>query len=374
MGAGLSFSVANDPSLSKSEMTPGVFKILHYDLQFGALHLDREDTSLNLSDAELYDRIGQAVQGIMKEADLPLAECRCPAVVLFKFQELSDEQKEEFAQAVFEAALKKDIADGKIAEKAMDYSKTFGGTEADHKAEQEAAAMLRGDEPNTNNDAEILIQPNMIHPSEHTVLRLAGKWKKFLSTRGCYLYIHSLTRDLVAVKPDDYIDLPDEQTNGQNENSASTDVDPSNGLPTIPMSELPTMVDHIVKVLQKTPLIIDTSPTESVRTYYSYKANVADVSSLVVPYGKSGVKKEDLMERCRHTLVSSMKKGQLFVLYLGGVTIEHADFKTKLCKKDVFPKDVFINAGKKLLEPDYDPKYKQIYREEDLESGQAVVR
>eukprot|EP00975_Prorocentrum_lima_P055741 11684255-Prorocentrum_lima.AAC.1 len=61
----------------------------------------------------------------MKEADLPLAECRCPAVVLFKFQELSDEQKEEFAQAVFEAALKKDIADGKIAEKAMDYSKTF---------------------------------------------------------------------------------------------------------------------------------------------------------------------------------------------------------------------------------------------------------
>jgi hypothetical protein len=40
----------------------------------------------------------------------------------------------------------------------------------------------------------------------------------------------------------------------------------------------------------------------------------------------------------------------------------------------VFPKETFINGGLKLLGPEYDPKYKYIYREEDLESGQAVSR
>lgn len=35
---------------------------------------------------------------------------------------------------------------------------------------------------------------------------------------------------------------------------------------------------------------------------------------------------------------------------------------------------MFVNAGRKLLEPDYDPKYKLIYREEDLEAGQPIVR
>ncbi len=48
-------------------------------------------------------------------------------------------------------------------------------------------------------------------------------------------------------------------------------------------------------------------------------------------------------------------------------------YKIKLCK-DVFPKEVFINGGLKLLEPDYDPKYKHIYRDEDLEAGQKIVR
>ena len=58
-----------------------------------------------------------------------------------------------------------------------------------------------------------------------------------------------------------------------------------------------------------------------------------DVSALTVPFGKSGVKKEDVMERCRAKLVAAIKTGTTFALYLGDVKIEHADFKTKLCKK-----------------------------------------
>ena len=45
------------------------------------------------------------------------------------------------------------------------------------------------------------------------------------------------------------------------------------------------------------------------------------------------MKREDVMERCRKKLVAALKTGGTFVLYLGSLTIEHADFKTKLCKK-----------------------------------------
>ena len=39
------------------------------------------------------------------------------------------------------------------------------------------------------------------------------------------------------------------------------------------------------------------------------------------------------MERCRAKLVCALKTGATFALYMGDVRIEHADFKTKLCKK-----------------------------------------
>ncbi len=61
--------------------------------------------------------------------------------------------------------------------------------------------------------------------------------------------------------------------------------------------------------------------------------HVKDVSCLMVPFAISGIKREEIMERCRSKLVSALKTGGTFVLYMGGVNIEHADFKTKLCKK-----------------------------------------
>jgi hypothetical protein len=66
--------------------------------------------------------------------------------------------------------------------------------------------------------------------------------------------------------------------------------------------------------------------------------------------------------------------GSTFVLYLGEASIETADWKKKLCKKDVFPSEVFMNAGRKLLEPAREPRYKLLFREEDLEQGQAIAR
>ena len=40
----------------------------------------------------------------------------------------------------------------------------------------------------------------------------------------------------------------------------------------------------------------------------------------------------------------------------------------------MFPREVFIEGGQKLLGPPYEPRYKALFRETDLEHGEAIVR
>ena len=58
-----------------------------------------------------------------------------------------------------------------------------------------------------------------------------------------------------------------------------------------------------------------------------------DVAGLTIPFAKSGLKRTDVVENCRKKLVSALKTGTTFALYLGNASIEHADWKKKLCKK-----------------------------------------
>jgi hypothetical protein len=53
-----------------------------------------------------------------------------------------------------------------------------------------------------------------------------------------------------------------------------------------------------------------------------------DVSCLSIPFGKSGIRRGDVIERCRKTLVGALKTGSTFVLYLGTVNIEHVSERT----------------------------------------------
>eukprot|EP01031_Cornospumella_fuschlensis_P042558 gene42558-52002_t len=295
------------------ELDPAIFQILDFDLQHGALHLDRTNEEMKVSEEELFARVEANIHAMVREIDLSLEECRVPAMVLYKYSKLTEEEKTAFTESVLAAAIASDKTHRKPANPA-NYDKSFGGTEADSKNEKEAAAMLRGETSTKNNDnLGILTQPIMAHPSEHTALRQAGKWMKFLSVSGCYLYIHNLTRDMVAVKPDEFIE---EATNEGESQNTEEQQDPAYGYQKIPLTALLETVEHIVTVMHKTPLIIDTSPSEAVRTFYSYKGHVADLSALTIPYGKSGVKMEDIMERGRKVLVAALKNGETFVAYL----------------------------------------------------------
>jgi hypothetical protein len=61
-------------------------------------------------------------------------------------------------------------------------------------------------------------------------------------------------------------------TNGEGKELSPEELDPSNGLPAVDLGDLPQEVERVIRELNKTPLIIDTSPEQGTRTFYSYKA------------------------------------------------------------------------------------------------------
>ena len=162
-------------------------------------------------------------------------------------------------------------------------------------------------------------------------------------------------------------------------------MDPSNGLPTVEVSDIPVRMHSIIVEMQKTPLILDTTKEQVARTFYAYKGNThpfspqlmylkirvvvevlpiqhtlsphfylslhfiipaahhrhqgicEDVSSLVVPFGKSGVKRQDVVERLRKSLVGAMKSGMVFALYLGRKSLDLSRCRCTLLFSQINP-------------------------------------
>lgn len=52
--------------------------------------------------------------------------------------------------------------------------------------------------------ASRLTAPTTFARQELAQLRSAGKWLRYLGAKGCYLWIHSLTREVTALRPADY--------------------------------------------------------------------------------------------------------------------------------------------------------------------------
>lgn len=335
---------------------------------------------LSLDDAMILNYVQLNFLESKVECEMPLIECKNPYVIYFKYNSLTLLEKIDIHNATINSITQKEKLNYDLKLKHQHDlnnfdQRSFGGTEADSKNEKEAANILRGGEiieMEEDDDKPYLKKPMYRFPFELIVLRSAGKWMKYLGAGCCYMYIHILTKEIVSIRPEAYEDegLVSEVIGQHKEKS----VDVSNGLPCFTLSELPTEVDRIINVLNKTPLILDTSTEQFVRSYYSYKSMLEDVSALVIPFAKSGIKRNDVVEKCRQKLVGALKTGSTFSFYLGHCSIEHADWKKKLCKKDVFPSETFMHGGAKLLLPDYDPRYKVLYREHDLEQGEAIVR
>ena len=90
----------------------------------------------------------------------------------------------------------------------------------------------------------------------------------------------------------------------------------------------------------KTPLIVDTTDEDSVRTFYSYKASVLDLQELFRGPVLGGLPAKDAMEQARVALVTAIKEGNTLVLYLGNLVPKLLQPK-KFHAPNKFPECVF---------------------------------
>ena len=223
-------------------------------------------------DSSLFDRLQYVYKSAVEESELSLSDCRFPAVIISKYTGLIDSEKEDFTKLLLSAIEAREEETRKKMKntKPEDYSQSFGGTAADSKNEKEAASLLRGGPTAAADDSSpILREPTITHSFEQFELRRVGRWLKFMGASGCYMYMHNLTREMVSIRPEDFVD---ESQTTSTESHDTVIVDPANGLPRVDIQNLPAEVERIVTELGRTPLIIDTSPENRVRTFYDYKA------------------------------------------------------------------------------------------------------
>lgn len=74
--------------------------------------------------------------------------------------------------------------------------------------ENEYASLVRGDMADTASvyTPSILRPVECCKPEELAKLRSAGKWFRYLGAKGCYFWIHSLTREVTPLRPPDYVE------------------------------------------------------------------------------------------------------------------------------------------------------------------------
>lgn len=121
-------------------------------------------------------------------------------------------------------------------------------------------------------------------------------------------------------------------------------------------------------VENKTPFLIDGTKDKILKDFFSFKSIFVDISVLTIPFAKSGLKRDDVLEGLRKKLLGAMKAGTTFAFYMGDCTRQQVHFKNKFCKKDYFPIDVFYNGGKKLFLPLDEPRFKLLLRTDDAAS------
>ena len=387
-------------------------EVLAYRLaaeEFGRLESGfYESDYLDMSEIGMEER-GWRVEEVYRRS--VLQDEYLPHLVLHRWLALALEAQKAYLLTFYEAALERDKKTFKPKAPTADYSKSFSGSAADTANEKAAAALMRNDgggggdaavDPSKADLEEanpLLRRPTFGRTAadingqtlDKILLRRSAPWIKFLSASDCLVYAHPLTKEVVSVRPEEYepeLDPIAGSAAAGNHGAAigggaAAVEDFANGIPSCTLTDLPSRIEEIVRD-GKTPLVLD-PPSSSgageesrVRAFYSYKGLVADISSITVPFAKSGLRVLDHQEKTRQALVGAIKSGSVFCLYLGEVSSEHlTDFKSKFCKKDAFPIEALQRGGLKLLESapgSADPRFRAVFRDFDLESGEATAR
>ncbi|CEM02540.1 unnamed protein product [Vitrella brassicaformis CCMP3155] len=258
--------------------------------------------------------------------------------------------EKEYSKDELEAIVKRLAA---VSMDANDYSKSFSGSKEMAAAEKEFATLVKDDK----NEA------SMGGVSEKSLT--TGKWYRFLNAQGtCYLYIHNITKEITAIRPENYVDEPNTTQQGGDDDVNKTKE------PTIQLRQLEAELERC-KNAQKIPLLLCNEEThDNVVTFFKYKGFVLDCRPLALGGIKTGTKVEEALEKGRKTIVAALKNGGRLLV---DIAFDCPDFKTKICtmkNKEFFPHQVFSFgklASTKIV-------YEKLYRDEDKESGQCAAR
>ncbi len=122
------------------------FKVLQNEYEaIKQFNIDKPEKALN--ETQIYDCLQLTYRSAIEEWNTDLPECKNPGVILFKYLQLSSAEQTEYIELITTTATtkEKDLLKIKKAVKVEDYTKSFGGTEADSKNEKDAAELLRGE-------------------------------------------------------------------------------------------------------------------------------------------------------------------------------------------------------------------------------------
>lgn len=84
----------------------------------------------------------------------------------------------------------------------------MGGSAAEQRTEKQFGSLLRGEDK----DGDVATMPTYEDEDDGT-----GRWVKFMSSRGCFAYAHSITCCVAFSKPDDYDSDDEAKAGGEDE-------------------------------------------------------------------------------------------------------------------------------------------------------------
>mmetsp|Transcript_20639 Transcript_20639/g.39152 ORF Transcript_20639/g.39152 Transcript_20639/m.39152 type:complete len:399 (+) Transcript_20639:44-1240(+) len=181
-----------------------------------------------------------------------------------------------------------------------------------------------------------------------------GRWYRFLNHKGdCYVYVHNYTRDITATRPANFTDLTDEEKKRLKKLG-------------VYIKEVPREIERIYDNQKAIPILYGSADTcEALKTYFVYDkaGELLDVTKLKRVNSRA-------LEESRAAIVNALKLGKTLCIYLG----DHIpELQEKVCipkNKDTFPLATFRHGSLESMEM----VREKIYRDEDKEGGQCVVR
>ena len=108
-------------------------------------------------------------------------------------------------------------------------------------------------------------------------------WCKLMGANDCIIYLNCFTHELTGLRPESFVDVTSHGVNDKN--APQTVEDLAMGLQIVESDDL---LDNIEDAIEnrKTTLVLDTSGDEVLKTYFTYKGVLCDLSDLAKPLGQ----------------------------------------------------------------------------------------